>query len=211
MRTLGSVVLAAMLALVGGPALAADQLVIGKVFLVKNPSPNPAKRLVKVIARELASSASIVGDPTVNGATLRVVSHGGTDQDQTFPMPPEGWQATSTGYRYRDYPGDYGPIKVAIIKRTANAVFLLRVVAVGFLGPVSVVPPNPGTDGGAVFTLTGGDRYCTNFGGPAGGNVTNFPQGNPFKKFKVVAPTSETPCTASPSGAFLDPAPSLFD
>lgn len=211
MRTLGRVLLAGMLALVGGRALAADQLVLGKVLLVKDPSPNPAKRLVKVIARELASSASVVGDPTLNGATLRVVAHGGTDQDQTFPMPAAGWVATSAGFRYRDFPGDYGPVKVAILKKTKGGAFLVRVVAVGYLGAVSVVPPNPGTDGGAVLTIPGGDRYCTNFGGPAGGQVVNFPPGNAFKKFKIAAPTGETPCLASPGGAFLDEAASVLD
>jgi hypothetical protein len=34
---------------------------------------------------------------------------------------------------------------------------------------VSVVPPNPGDDGGFILALTGGHTYCVSFGGAAGG------------------------------------------
>ena len=36
-------------------------------------------------------------------------------------------------------------------------------------GPIGVVPPNPGNDGGFILSLNGGDSYCVGFGGAAGG------------------------------------------
>lgn len=67
------------------PARAADQAVLGKLLLVKNPS-SADKRKVVVKAKEDSSAASIVGDPTANGATLVVDAIGGTTNSETYNL-----------------------------------------------------------------------------------------------------------------------------
>ena len=88
MRSLIAVL--AALALTGN-AFAAPQLVPTKTLLVKNPPSGVRKVLWKV--REPASAATVVGDPTADGATLRVVLTPGGDQ--CVSMPATGWAAGS--------------------------------------------------------------------------------------------------------------------
>src|SRR5262249_28177286 len=102
--------------------------------------------------------------------------------------------------------GVNGPIKVALIKNAGNGTFILKIAAKGALGPgpqphIMVVPPAPGTNGGMKFTINGGDSYCVNFGGAAGGAVTNAPSTGTvaFQKVfnitsKTMSPTSEAGC-----------------
>lgn len=186
-------------------AWTADQTILGRIFLVRDPapdsSPDPTKRVIKVLAKETASPNTIVGDPTVTGATLRIIANGANDYDQTFPMPAAGWFAFSTGFKYKDG-GAFGAVRGAILK-LSNGNFAIKAVIKGSQGLVTVEAPNPGTDGGGILNITGGDSYCMAFGGAAGGTITNFPSGNPFKVFKVRLPTGEG-CPSSPSGAFLD-------
>ena len=195
----------ATLLLSGAAAWTADQTILGRVFIVKDPapdaSPDPTKRVIKVLAKEVSSPNTIVGDPTVTGATLRIIANGANDYDQTFPMPAAGWIPLSTGFRYRDG-GTFGAVRSAIIK-VSSGKFQIKAVVLGRQGLVIVEAPNPGTDGGGILSITGGDAYCMAFGGAAGGVITNFPSGNPFKLFKVKAPTGEG-CPSSPSGAFLE-------
>ncbi len=204
MRTLTKLSLVALLAVGASRTLAADQLILGKVLLIKEPQPSPQSRVVKVIGRELTSPNTIVGDPTVGGVTARVVAHGVTDTDVTYPLPAAGWLASSAGYKYTDPNGTYGPVRAASIKKMPAGVFLVKVVILGSLGVVNTEPPDPGTDGGLVFAIGGGDRYCTNFGGAAQGQVLNNPPGGTKRRFKVKKPLNETACLSSPSGAFLD-------
>ena len=197
MQTIGRCLALAALLLLSGLryAAATDQLVLGQQLYVKDPiPPDTVKRYVKVYAKETASSSTIVGDPTVGGATLRVVANGGTSSDQTFSMPASGWTPISTiGFKYSNrIPG--GPVKVGYIKKTPAGIFFIKAAIAGKYGTLDVVPPNPGTDGGFVLTIGGGDTYCSNFGGTAGGVLRNEPQGNPFKLFVVKKPTAETAC-----------------
>src|SRR4029453_15025106 len=67
-------------------AQAADQTILGSKLLVKNPS-TAEKRQVSGSAKEKASPDTLVGDPTVNGATLTVRAEGATPTEQTFPLP----------------------------------------------------------------------------------------------------------------------------
>jgi hypothetical protein len=57
----------------------------------------------------------------------------------------------------------------------------------GKYGPVNVVPPNPGDDGGFILTLTGGNTYCVGFGGAAGGVETK----DTSAQWSVRRPTAE--------------------
>ena len=69
---LGSVLAAA-------PALAATQGILGKKFLVKDTGV-PANAKIVVLGKELGSPNTVVGNPVANGATLRVLTYGATDE-----------------------------------------------------------------------------------------------------------------------------------
>ena len=96
-----------------GMASGADQLVLGKLILIKHPIPGQLQsRRFKVYAMEYGG-ATIVGDPTVGGATLRVIANGGTPSDETFDLPASHWtgRTNSLGtayYKYRDYDPETG-------------------------------------------------------------------------------------------------------
>ncbi len=192
-------------------AAAADQTILGRTFVVSNPDPggDPSRRKIVVLAREDGSPNTIVGDPMASGVTFDVIANGATSTSQTFTVPPgvaashgAGWRATSTGWMYRDATGTNGPVHTLVIKRTTSGQFTLKVVIYGRQGPepqprVVVVPPAPGTDGGLVLTINGGDTYCVAFGGAAGGSVQNLPStGVPVgaRTFKIMRPTSEPGC-----------------
>jgi hypothetical protein len=71
----------------------------------------------------------------------------------------------------------------------ATGVFVVKAVVLGSQGPDpqprdTVLPPAPGTDGGAIPTVPGGGVYYMAFGGDAGGKVTNA----------IIAPTVEAGC-----------------
>jgi hypothetical protein len=190
---------AALMLFSGAPAWAADQTILGKFLLVKDPapdaSPDPAKRKIKVYGKENPSTATIVGDPVADGATLRIVANGMTNYDQTFPMPAGGWTTNAPGikYKYKDF-GTFGPVKKASLY-AYNGKFQFKVFVHGAYGLITIEAPNPGTDGAAALTILGtGDRYCMMYGGAAGGTVINEPQGNPFRVFKIVNPTAENGC-----------------
>jgi hypothetical protein len=180
-------------------AQAADQTILGSKLLVKNPS-TAEKRQVSGSAKEKASPDTLVGDPTVNGATLTVRAEGATPTEQTFPLPQGSnakgkpfWTGTAaTGFKYKDSAGENGPVKNAQIKKTGKGVFTMKFKADGKLGAVSVVPPDPGTGGCVLLALTGGDSYSVKFGD---GEVAN----KAGTQFKVTKPTSEGTCVVPPT------------
>ena len=191
------------------PALAAKQIVLGKSFVVKDPKPgvDPSHRSIVVLGQEAASDNTVVGDPVNRGAMVLIVADGNDSVGQTFNLPQPGWKAVGSpviGYIYKDALGANGPVEAAEIKRAANGTFLVKVSLKGGIGTgaqphIRVVPPAPGTDGGMMLSLGVGDSYCVNFGGAAGGAVTNTPTGGtPNKVFKIAgkrnAPTTEAGC-----------------
>lgn len=174
------------------PAGAADQTIVGKRLVVKLDR-------FRVIADESGSPNTIVGDPTVAGASLRIYANGGTSTSQTISLPAARWNAGfPDGYGIHGT-GQVGPVRYVRIRKNYRGRFFLKVLLKSSFGPLDVVPPNPGTDGGLVLTINGGDRYCTSFGGAAGGNETN----DDADTWRIVRATAEPPCP-SPSGAFLD-------
>jgi hypothetical protein len=56
-------------------AHAADQTVLGKTLVVKDPGTS-AKRKITVKATEPASDDTLVGDPTTGGATVTITTTG---------------------------------------------------------------------------------------------------------------------------------------
>jgi hypothetical protein len=191
----------------GGLAYAAQQTVAGKLIFVKNPKATDAsKRTIVYFAKELSSNETVVGDPTVSGAKLKVKLDGNT---QCFAMPASGWTPISTiGFKYKDATGANGPVKTAFIKLTKGGVFLNKAVILGKFGPgpqphITVVPPNPGVEADTNFSIGGGDQYCAAFPG-----ATANP--NDDKGYKVKDTPDPGTCAVSacsPSGAFLEEVP----
>jgi hypothetical protein len=198
------------------------QLILGKLFLVRDSQPgiDPSKRLVRILGRQTAPGdddhVTACGDPTVDGATIRVIANGGTPTDQIYAMPASGWKRIPAnpardliGFKYLNPNRTGGPsaVKRALIRRAPNGTFVLMVLLKGQNGPVDNVPPNPGTDGGGILTIGGiGCTYCVNLGGAAGGKVINAPRNPPQNKvFKIVStraePADETTCPVPDFGA----------
>jgi len=173
---------------------AAEQTILGQQLQVKD-SGVPEKRKVAIKAKEEASSNTIVGDPTVGGATLTVDVVGTATTRQTFTLPigldAKGkpfWSGDAVkGFKYKDKKGANGPVKALQIKKSSKGVFQIKAAIDGKLGAVSLVPPNAGTRGCAFLTLSGGDSYSLRF---ADGDITN----KAAKQFKVKNPTSEGTC-----------------
>jgi hypothetical protein len=199
-RTLALSALLAGLSLLGGWALASDQKVLGKSFVVKN-------RKLTSSAKELNSPNTITGDPTrsgsAGGAILTIIAKGTNPSAQDFNLP-QGvssshkpfWRASGTfgGFKYKDGSGDQGPVRTVIIKKSLSGVFTVKVVIRGKNGMVNVVPPDAGTSGLVTLKIGGGDRYCLQF---TDGQMKNVKA----SLFKVRHPI--TAGCSSVSGAFL--------
>lgn len=183
---------------------AADQTVLGKAFLLKDPGV-PEKRKIVVKAVEHTSDDTVVGDPTTQGATLTVRAEGTSPSTQSWYLPvgtsvkgKPFWSGDATkGFKYVDSKGENGPVKVAQLKLTKSGVFKMKMIALGKLGAISVTPPNDGTLGCALLQIPDGDSYSVRF---ADGNVVN----NGTKLFKVVNPQTEGTCDLCGNGT-VDP------
>src|SRR5262249_49917856 len=167
-RTLALSALLAGLGLVGGSTLASDQTILGKSFIVKNPSA-PQTRKVPSSAKELGSPNTIPGTPTLSagsagGAILTIITQGANPTTQVFTLPQGTsstgnpfWRASgTTGFKYKDGKGDQGPVKTVIFKKNLSGVFTIKAVIRGKNGTVNVVPPNPGTGGFVTLKVGGG-------------------------------------------------------
>jgi len=78
----------------------ADQLVVGRKLLIKNPTGAESDRSVLILGRSYPSSVTLVGNPTVDGASLQVVANGANGTTQLLTLAAAGWTATSNGFRY---------------------------------------------------------------------------------------------------------------
>ena len=70
-------------------AHAADQTILGKQIQIKDAKPgvDPTKRKIIGQGKETASANTIVGDPTVGGASLFFFTAGATSGNQAFVLP----------------------------------------------------------------------------------------------------------------------------
>ena len=175
-------------------AHASDQIVHGLTLVVKNPGA-AAKRKVTLKAKETATDNTLVGDPTVGGATVTVTLDGASPSAQAFTLPAgvspttqkPFWSGDAVkGFEYKDPKGDNGAVKRAQITAKGGK-FQIEVVISGKGGPVELVPPDLGSAGCAFLAIGGGDTYSVQF---ATGQVTN--KGSSL--FKVAKPTSDGPC-----------------
>ena len=178
--------------LAGGLAVAAQQgAAAKKLLLTESASGNR-----KIVYLSKNTSATVVGDPTANGASFNVVIGG--DGTQCMNLPSSGWSPISDlGFKYKDPTLANGPVKVALIKKTPSGNFLLKVITKNN----TVQPGDPTTTNyGTNFHINSGDDYCASTG-------TATPTKNTPAKFLVKNDTGIV-CTAtacsSPSGAFVD-------
>jgi hypothetical protein len=171
-------VLVSAVAVVGtlgiGNGLAAEQQILGKRLLLRDPTGEEAKRRVVLLAKESATDiGSLVGNPVTGGAFLSFGLDSGSS-GEVFFLDEDGWSATPTGFRYVGPTGvDGDPVAKLILRRTLDGTAVLKITLKGSVGaqPVVLVPPNPGSDAVAVLTLADGDTYCASFGGAAGGEI----------------------------------------
>lgn len=201
----------AALACVAAPVHAGMQAILGIKLDVRDPrAANPASRSVYVLGQEKPESPNtVVGDPTLAGATLRLIARGGsTLYDETFELPAAGWKAFLTRHDWPVFKGfaysnetTGGPVRSVIVQRGGFASpegtpppdeprpgeFRIKVRLLGRKGAINVLPPDPGEEGGIVFTIGGGDSYCVGFGAAAGGRVI----ANTPRRFAVMRPTAE--------------------
>lgn len=209
MRALSQLSVAAVVltTALGATTHAADQTILGSRLVVKNPS-TPDKRKVLGKAKEVRSPNTLVGDPVTNGASLTITVNGDTASQQTYALPAgtsaltgrSFWSGdTIKGFTYKDAKGENGPAKTVQIKQAASGIFQIKAVIDGKRGPVSVVPPNPGTDGCLRLAMSGHDAYSVRFG--AEGKVTD----GGATLFKVVHPLTEGTCPSRDSAQrFVD-------
>jgi len=126
----------------------------------------------------------------------------GSGSQQCFTLPASGWSPIGAiGYKYKDATGAHGAVKVATIKRTPSGTFILKLVANGALGSITVEPPARTDEADVFFRIGAGDRYCSTFGGEFLADAVSA-----FKAKNAPAPSS---CAGvfllcSPSGAFVD-------
>jgi hypothetical protein len=177
-------------------ASAAEQQILGQRLLVK-----ATPRVVVVVGKETATDIpSIVGDPTANGATLRIITDGDTSSDETYALPAADWSARRAGFKFTGVTGSVVSASV-VLKRTPAGLASLRAVISGGI----VLPPDAGTAGGVILAINGGDTYCVSFGGEAGGRIRI----NTGAVWRVVKPTDEPGClVAAPRCCSLPGAPS---
>jgi hypothetical protein len=190
--------------LVAVAAYAADQTILGKSFSVKAKPGDPSKTKVAGSASEKDSPNTLVGDPTAEGsaggAILEIFVNGGTSASQSFVLSQgtnsKGkpfWSGDAVkGFKYSDSKGEQSAVKSVSISLSKNGTFSIKVSVSGKNGPVSILPPNPGTDACLAVQLGGGDRYSVQFGPES--KITN--KGDTL--FKATKPLNEGVC---PSGS----------
>jgi len=172
--------------------LAVGRPILAKKILVKNPTGSESQRTVVALGKETTTDIgpAIVGNPTIVGATLRVVTRGATDSGQTYVLDSSGWKALAVGYRYAGPTGGDGdPVKKVLLKRTPAGVALVKAILKGSLGTQSldVTPPDPGDEGGIILAIPGGGAYCATFGGSAGGTEVR----DDAQVWKITNPTAQ--------------------
>ncbi len=210
-RTIGfssALGLAVVAMLLAATAAVAEQAILGSKVQIKQRPALAETRQVVMEAKGVATASTLAGDPSTNGASLTVIAQGGTPTAQIFRLAagisPSGksyWRRTpsnpalpANAWEYRDKSGESSAVAKLSIKIAAGKA-LLRAKITGKAGqPVAVVPPDPGSYVGFVFTIdgAGGDVYCTSFGGAAGGSLL---QGG-ASRFEIKKPITKASCPA---------------
>lgn len=188
--------------------------VSGKKLTLRDKASNPEARKLVMIARDSSLAVPLApagGDPTSEGATLRLVNPT-TGEVGVIPLPASNWQSlgdppTTKGYKYRDTARLLGPCQKVDVRTHKK----LKVSCKGAQIPFTL--DEPGGQGSLGLRLTlGSDAlpYCVLFGGvrrdvPAIGSNTGV----------FVARGADPPASCldvpSASGAFLDAGGAVVD
>jgi hypothetical protein len=182
---------AALVAVCATPALAADQLMPGKIMIVKPGT------LAKVISKGAFTVPTPAGsdDPTVAGGSLLIKDLGDPMNADTYSLPSSGWKglgnpAGSKGYKYKGAGSGSDPCKVVLIKaKIVKAV--CKGTGVTLTTPVTAPPAEM-----AVNLTVGTGSFCAEFGGTEIKNTDTI-----LKRKDATTPPS---ACSSPSGAFLN-------
>lgn len=168
-----------------------------RVLLVKNPSNDPARRKILVKLQGDAGG----GFPTLTGATLVVRVDGTT---QCFQLPASAWSQGGSFQRYADPTGAHGPVRVALLRNTPSGV-LIKVNILGRLGPIDLVPPDPGAEGAVNFRVPATPFFAdTQNCGSTNGGTLGPNNARAFRATNAPPPSTCQVEACSPSGAFLD-------
>ena len=156
MRSLRSALLLAVVS--ATPAGAAFHEVLGKSFVAKDASSgtDATRRRVVAIAKQRDAGIAALSDPRTDGAAVAVEVDG---LAQIVDLPAAGWIAQRSGYRYSDRAGLFGPIE-RVILRHARGTFMAKITASGRQAALSIVPPNPGTEGAVAVVVRLGDTFA---------------------------------------------------
>jgi hypothetical protein len=149
----------------GSPA--ADYPVLGKTFAVSAGN----RPTIKGLGKQSAPGFPQFADPRIGGASLTVIANGGMPTSQNYALDASGWRQVGSGFKYAGPTGaDGDPVKKVVMTKSQSGRVRLSIVVVDGTGsqPVTVTPPNPGSDGGFIVDVAG-DRYCVKLGGTAGG------------------------------------------
>src|SRR5262249_15111671 len=152
---------------------------------------DPSRRSLATVALEHTSDDTIVGNPSNAGATLTVFTHGASSANQSFVLPASGWHIVNGGFRYRRPSDGSGAITSLRLTRTGMGVLRLKMRASGRVGPIALVPPNPGTGACVRLDVRNGDSYHVLF---ESGEIRR----NDGSAFIVRKPPSEGVCPGTP-------------
>ncbi len=162
----------------------------GNKVIVKNARAGSATeeraRSVKARVNE-RRGINVIGDPTVEGGTLRIVVRGAVGSDETYDLDSSGWSRLGNRLGFQFKPSraspQPGPVKKVHIASTGRG-FKLKVDLSGATGtedlnvvPASVAPRSVRVAGDleeiAVSLKLGasGNEYCFRLGGSAGGLI----------------------------------------
>lgn len=188
-----------------GPAFAADNLIPGKIAVVKGA------KLSKFVSKSTVGFPLPVAggaeDPTLNGAEIIMfdIVSGGAGEF-THSLPAAGWSALgdppgSKGYKYKGASAGDPLCKVVLIKPS--------VIKAVCKGAIPLDPPFAG-DEGIILGVPSGTasaaiRYCAEFGGTEKKNDTNT-----FKHKDAPAPGSCPLVPPPPPETYLDPGTGLM-
>jgi hypothetical protein len=170
-----------------GSALHCSQNLFGNSLLLRVNNFNQSLFGLKVKTRGTisfarASSNGSAGDPTLYGASVRLLTSGDHAEDFTYVLPAARWQVVgkanaNKGYRYRDLDEQVGPIRSVVVMNAGN----VEITGVGHQLNFSLMAnPNPV----AVVLTLGSEAYCLSFGGD-----TTFTTNARFRARSAPAPT----------------------
>ena len=183
---------AALVAVCATPALSADQLIPGKIIIVKPSS------LAKVISKGAFTLPIGADEPTTAGGSLLIKDLGDPMNANTYSLPAAGWKGLgnppgSKGFKYKGAGSVSDPCKVVLIK-----VNIVKAVCKGSGVTLDTPVTAPPQRVDAKFSSGTGTSYCAGFGGTEVKNTATI-----LKRKDAPAPSD----CFSPSGAFVDSTP----